>query len=47
MREQGEDRGAGASRHVRRAMAKVQELFDACQRDEGATVAIRGDRDAR
>ena len=46
-RELGEDRGAGASRQVHRAVARLQGLFDARPGDEDATAAVRGDRDAR
>ncbi|MHB1583003.1 MAG: ribbon-helix-helix protein, CopG family [Acidimicrobiales bacterium] len=46
-RDLGERRGPGASRQARRAVARLQGLFDAHPGDEDATAAVRGDRDAR
>lgn len=46
-RDLGESRGPGASRQARRAVSRLQGLFDAHAGEEDATAAIRGDRDAR
>jgi metal-responsive CopG/Arc/MetJ family transcriptional regulator len=46
-RDLGEIRGPGASRQARRAVCRLQGLFDAHPGEEDVTVAIRGDRDAR
>jgi metal-responsive CopG/Arc/MetJ family transcriptional regulator len=43
----GEERGPGAGRQARRAVARLQKLFDTQPSAEDATVAVRGDRDAR
>lgn len=43
----GEDRGPGASRGARRAVSRLQGLFDTHPGEGDATAAIRGDRDAR
>ncbi len=46
-RDLGEDRGPGAGRQARRAVARLQKLFDTQPSGEDATVAIRADRNAR
>ena len=46
-RDLGENSGAGSSWRARRAIRRLQELFDSHPADEDATVAIRGARDAR
>ena len=46
-RDLGESSGPGASRQARRAVRRLQDLFDAHPGEEDATAAIRGDRDAR
>jgi metal-responsive CopG/Arc/MetJ family transcriptional regulator len=46
-RDLGEDRGPGASRQARRAVARLQKLFDTQPSGEDATLAIRADRDVR
>jgi metal-responsive CopG/Arc/MetJ family transcriptional regulator len=46
-RDLGEGRGPGAGRQARRAVARLQRLFDACPSEDEATAAIRSDRDAR
>jgi metal-responsive CopG/Arc/MetJ family transcriptional regulator len=46
-RDLGEHRGPGAGRQARRAVARLQKLFGTQPSGEDATVAIRGDRDAR
>jgi metal-responsive CopG/Arc/MetJ family transcriptional regulator len=45
-RDLGEARGPGASRQARRALYRLQDLFDAHSGEVDATSAIRGDRDA-
>ena len=46
-RDLGESCGPGASRQARRAVRRLQALFDAHPAEKDATAAIRGDRDAR
>jgi metal-responsive CopG/Arc/MetJ family transcriptional regulator len=46
-RDLGESRGPGASPRARRAVCRLQCLFDAHAAEEDATAAVRGDRDAR
>lgn len=46
-RDLGERRGPGASRQARRAVCRLQDLFDAHPGEVDTTSAIRGDRDAR
>jgi metal-responsive CopG/Arc/MetJ family transcriptional regulator len=46
-RDLGAHRGPGAGRQSRRAVARLQKLFDARPSGEDATAAIRADRDAR
>jgi metal-responsive CopG/Arc/MetJ family transcriptional regulator len=46
-RDLGEERGPGAGRQARRAVARLQRLFDTQPSGEEATVAVRADRDAR
>jgi metal-responsive CopG/Arc/MetJ family transcriptional regulator len=46
-RDLGEDRGPGAGRQARRAVARLQRLFGTQPSGEEATVALRADRDAR
>ena len=46
-RDLGETRGPGATRQARRALTRLQGLFDAHEAQEDATAAIRADRDAR
>lgn len=46
-RDLGEERGPGAGRQARRALTRLQKLFDAHPSGEDATAAIRADRDSR
>jgi len=46
-RDLGERHGQGASLQARRAVGRLQGLFDAHPGAEDATAVIRGDRDAR
>ena len=46
-RDPGEDRGPGAGRQARRAVVRMQRLFDTQPSGEDATVAVRADQDAR
>lgn len=46
-RDLGAERGPGADRQARRAMGRIQHLFDAHPSREDATAAIRADRDSR
>lgn len=46
-RDLGQDRGPGASQQARRALARLQKLFDAQPSEEDATAAVRADRNAR
>ncbi len=46
-RDLGPERGPGAGRQARRAVARLQKLFDTQPSGDDATAAIRGDRDAR
>lgn len=46
-RDLGTDRGPGADRRARRAIARVAKLFDARSADEDATAAVRAERDSR
>lgn len=46
-RDLGAERGPGADRQARRAMGRIQDLFDAHPSREDATAAIRADRDSR
>jgi len=46
-RDLGESRGPGASQQARRAICRLQGLFEAHPGEEDATAAVRGDRDAR
>jgi len=46
-RDLGEERGPGAGRPARRAVARLQKLFDTQASGEDATLAVRADRDAR
>ena len=43
-RDLGESRGPGARRQARRAIRRLQVLFDAHPTDEDATAAVRSDR---
>jgi metal-responsive CopG/Arc/MetJ family transcriptional regulator len=46
-RDLGESHGPGASQQARRAICRLQGLFEAHPGEEDATAAVRGDRDAR
>ncbi|MGH9120618.1 MAG: hypothetical protein ACRDYC_01515 [Acidimicrobiales bacterium] len=46
-RQLGEERGPGASNHARRAIERLQRLFDGQPARGEATAAIRAERDAR
>ena len=46
-RDLGTDRGPGASRQARRAIARLEKLFDTRPAEEEATAAIRAERDSR
>ncbi len=46
-RDLGVDRGPGADRQARRAIAKLEKLFEARPTEEDATVAVRAERDSR
>jgi metal-responsive CopG/Arc/MetJ family transcriptional regulator len=46
-RDLGEERGPGSGRQARRAVVRLQKLFDAQASGEDTTVAVRADRDAR
>ncbi len=45
-RDLGNVRGPGVNRHVQRAIAELQELFNTQSGGESATATIRSDRDA-
>jgi len=45
-RDLGDERGPGAGRQARRAVARLQRLFDAHPSGEDAAAAIRADRDS-
>jgi metal-responsive CopG/Arc/MetJ family transcriptional regulator len=46
-RDLGAERGPGAERQARRALARLDRLFDGGPADEDGTAAIRAERDAR
>jgi metal-responsive CopG/Arc/MetJ family transcriptional regulator len=46
-RDLGTDRGPGADRQARRAIARLQKLFQAQPIAGDATAAVRAERDAR
>jgi len=46
-RDLGADRGPGADRQARRAIARLQKLFQARPPEEDATAAVRAERDSR
>jgi len=46
-RDLGADRGPGAHRQARRAIARLEKLFGALPAKEDATEAVRVDRDSR
>jgi metal-responsive CopG/Arc/MetJ family transcriptional regulator len=46
-RDLGADRGPGAGRQARRAIARLEKLFRARPAEEEATEAIRAERDSR
>jgi metal-responsive CopG/Arc/MetJ family transcriptional regulator len=46
-RDLGVDRGSGADRRARRAIARLDKLFDARSPEDEATAAIRAERDSR
>lgn len=46
-RELGTDRGPGADSQARRAVARLEKLFDARPIAEDASAAIRAERDSR
>jgi metal-responsive CopG/Arc/MetJ family transcriptional regulator len=46
-RDLGEDRGPGAERQARRALARLDRLFDSLPAGEEGTAAIRAERDTR
>jgi metal-responsive CopG/Arc/MetJ family transcriptional regulator len=46
-RELGAERGPGAGVQARRAIARLDELFDARPAGEEATAAVRAERDSR
>lgn len=45
-RDLGKERGPGAGQQARRAVTRLQKLFDTHPSGDDATVAIRADRDA-
>lgn len=45
-RDLGADRGPGAGRQPRRAIARLQKLFQARPTADDATVAVRAERDS-
>jgi metal-responsive CopG/Arc/MetJ family transcriptional regulator len=46
-RDLGADRGPGADRQARRAIARLEKLFGALPSKEDATEAVRVERDSR
>ena len=46
-RDLGTDTGPGANRQARRAIAKLEKLFDARPSGDDAATAVRAERDAR
>jgi len=46
-RDLGSERGPGAGRQARRAIARLQKLFQAQPIKEDATAALRAERDSR
>ena len=46
-RDLGDERGPGSGRQARRALLRLQRLFDAHPLGEEATAALRADRDNR
>jgi metal-responsive CopG/Arc/MetJ family transcriptional regulator len=46
-RDLGADRGPGADRQARRAIARLEKLFGALPAKEDATEAVRVERDSR
>jgi len=46
-RDLGSERGPGADRQARRAIARLQKLFQAQPIKEDATAALRAERDSR
>ena len=46
-RDLGADRGPGAGAQARRAITRLERLFDARPAEEEATAAVRAERDSR